>query len=89
MQVAFSTEDLQPLVSAVVAELAERLAPMDDRLAVEEREGARIVGVSSHVLRDCRRRGEIKAAKIGKTWVYRRQVLAKFLADREAANTKT
>jgi hypothetical protein len=81
MQVAFSPEDLRPLISAIVAELAVHLAPMDDRLAAPEPEAARIIGINSHQLRDCRRRGEIKGRKIGKTWVYSREALARFLAE--------
>ena len=54
MQVAFDPADLRPIVEAVVAELADKLAPMDDRLAVDEREAARLLSTRPHVLGDAR-----------------------------------
>ena len=83
MQLAFDPADLKPIVAAVVAELSDRLAPMDHRLAVSEREGAALIGLHWDQLRDCRRRGEIRASKVGKAWLYRRETLVRFLLDRE------
>jgi len=82
MQLNFSSDDLRPLVAAVVLELSEKLIP-DDRLGVEEKEAARLIGVQWNVLRDCRRRGEIAAAKVGKRRIYLRRDLVAFLEERK------
>jgi Helix-turn-helix domain len=83
VQVAFEPADLRSIVEAVVAQLADRLGPIDDRLSVDEREGARLLSVPKHVLGDARRRGEIQAAKVGKKMLYLRSDLAVFLQSRK------
>lgn len=84
MRIEVSPEDLRPIVASVVAELSDRLAPVDDRIAVGEREAARLLGLNWNQLRDCRRRGEIRAVKVGKSWLYRRADLVRWLAEQEA-----
>ncbi len=83
MQVVFSPEDLRPVVEAVVAQLSGRLAA-DDRIAVDEREAARLLGLAKHVLGDARRRGEISAARVGKKMLYSVADLRSFLSQRKA-----
>jgi hypothetical protein len=83
VQLTFDRDDLRVVVTEVVAELAARLAQVDDRLGVPEKEAARLLGVNSHCLRDCRLRGEIRGAKIGKTWIYDRRELAQFIESRK------
>jgi hypothetical protein len=39
--------------------------------------------VSWHCLRDCRLRGEIKASRVGRNWIYSRRDLAQFLEQRK------
>jgi hypothetical protein len=41
------------------------------------------IGVAKHVLADCRRRGEIDGALVGKKIVYARSDLARFLVERK------
>jgi hypothetical protein len=84
MQVAFDRADLKPLVEAVIAELVDRLAPMDDRMAVDEQEASRLFSVKPHVLRDARLRGELKGRKLGKKIVYSRKELARFIEGSES-----
>jgi hypothetical protein len=82
VQVAFDPADLRPIVEAVVAQLADKLAPLDDRIAVTEGEAARLLSVPKHVLGDARRRGEISGSKLGKKILYLRADLATFLLSR-------
>ena len=50
-----------------------------ERLAYTEQEAAQQMGIAQHVLRDARLRGEIVARKLGKRWLYSREVLIDFL----------
>jgi hypothetical protein len=81
--IQFDLQDLRPLVRLAVVEalnaLEEERAKLNGRLAFTEPEAAALVGVKSHVLRDCRRRGELAGAKIGSRVVYTRADLLEFL----------
>jgi hypothetical protein len=57
---------------------------LDDREAFGEREAARLLGLSPHVLRDLRRRGEIRACRgPGKRIMYTREILRQYLLDHQ------
>lgn len=77
---------LKPLVHLAVAEALDRMeaerAKLSGRLAFTEAEAATLLGVKPYVLRDCRRRGELHAAKVGSKIVYTRADLLEFL-DRQ------
>ncbi len=83
MKIAFDAQDMKPLITAVVAEVVDRLeadqAQLGDRIGFLEAEAAALVGVEPHVLRDCRLRGEISATRVGKRIVYSRKELLRFL----------
>jgi hypothetical protein len=83
LKIQFDREELRPLVQLVVAEALDRLeaerAKFQGRLAFTEPEAAVLVGVKPHVLRDCRRRGELQGAKVGSRIVYTRTDLLDFL----------
>ncbi len=83
LKIEFDRDELQPLVQSVVAEVLDRLeeerARLNGRLAYTEPEAAALVGVKPHVLRDCRRRGELQGAKVGSKIVYTRADLLEFL----------
>jgi excisionase family DNA binding protein len=83
MQVVLDQADLEPLVSRIVSEVAARMQVDSDRLegrlAFSESEAANLLGVSKHVLRDARLRGEISASRVGKSTVYQRSELIAFL----------
>jgi hypothetical protein len=85
VNLAFSTDDLRPLILAVVTEVLAARGVMDgklgNRLGFPEAEAAALLGVPRHVLRDCRLRGEISARLIGKKVVYSREELERFLAE--------
>ncbi|MHC4404859.1 MAG: helix-turn-helix domain-containing protein [Planctomycetota bacterium] len=77
-------------IDALVDALAERLADVlerreeasarvNGRLAYSEAEAAALLGVERHVLRDCRRRGEITARLVGKGYRYAHDELVAFL----------
>lgn len=75
-------------LSAIADSLVERLHQLElnnDRLGVIERigypevEAAQLLGLATHVLRDARLRGEITAKKVGKRYIYSRQILLDFL----------
>ena len=81
--------ELKPIIAeavrATLAEMAEHDARLPSaRLAMKEAEAAEALGVQRYVLRDCRRRGEIKARKVGKSYVYSIDALRAFLGDVEA-----
>jgi hypothetical protein len=83
VRIQFDREDLRPLVQLAVAEALDRLeeerAKLYGRLALTEPEAAVLLGVKPHVLRDCRRRGELQGAKVGSKIVYTRADLLEFL----------
>lgn len=83
MRIEFDEDALRPLVKLAVAEALDRLeeerAKLQGRLAFTEPEAAALLGVKAHVLRDCRRRGEIEGTKVGSKIVYARDELKKFL----------
>lgn len=84
MQIAFSQDELRPLVTAIVAEVLAQeesvKAKLGERLAYPEAEAAQLLGIRPHVLRDARLRGEIHAKLCGKRYLYSREVLVKFLS---------
>jgi hypothetical protein len=86
LRIEFDRDTLQPLVEMAVAEAMERMeaerAKLNGRLAFTEPEAAALVAVRPHVLRDCRRRGELQGSKVGSRIVYTRADLIEFL-DRQ------
>src|SRR5262249_8701268 len=82
------TELLLPVVRQVVEQtlrvLGEsRAAQRESRLAYSEDEAAQLLGLESHVLRDERRRGRIKASSIvGRRIRYLRSDLVDYLMAR-------
>ena len=89
LKIEFDREALRPLVQLAVAEAMDRMeterAKFNGRLAFTEPEAAILLGVKPHVLRDCRRRGELQGAKVGSRIVYTRAGLLEFL-DRQKEN---
>jgi Helix-turn-helix domain len=89
LRIEFDRDALQPLVHLAVAEAMERMeeerAKLNGRLAFTEPEAAVLLGVKPHVLRDCRRRGELQGAKVGSRIVYTRADLLAFL-ERQKEN---
>jgi hypothetical protein len=81
-------EILRPLLAevarAAVAEYqaAESKLPAS-RLAFSEPEAAEAMGLARHRLRDARLRGEIKARLVGKSYVYSRSEILRFLDETE------
>ena len=89
LQIQFDEDALRPLVHLAVAEALSRMeeerAKFNGRLAYTEPEAAVLLGVRPHVLRDCRRRGELHGAKVGSKIVYSRADLLEFL-ERQKEN---
>lgn len=75
--------EFQPLIDAAVKKAIGELEKRNGRISYSETEAAEVIGVSPHCLRDCRYRGEIKATKLGKAWLYRRSDLIAFLESGE------
>ncbi len=90
LQIQFDQDALRPLVHLAVAEALDRMegerAKFNGRLAFTEAEAAVLLGVKPHVLRDCRRRGELQGAKVGSKIVYTRADLLEFL-ERQKENS--
>ena len=90
MKIEFDATALRPLVHLAVAEALDRMeeerAKLSGRLALTEPEAAALLGVKPHVLRDCRRRGELAGAKVGSKIVYTRADLLDFL-ERQKENS--
>lgn len=82
MQVTFDRDDLRPLIREA---LAEMLAQFGDaaRVSYPESEAAGLLGIETATLADERRRGRIKAAKIGRSWSYLRSDLVAFVQRRK------
>jgi hypothetical protein len=89
LRIEFDRDELRPLVHMAVVEALDRMeedrARFQGRLAFTEPEAAALLGVRPHVLRDCRRRGELQASKVGSKIVYTRADLLEFL-DRQKGN---
>jgi excisionase family DNA binding protein len=66
----------------VVAELAERLAADDGRIAYSTVEVAHMLGVSPATIRDARLRGELQAVRVGRKCRFTRQHVMDYLARR-------
>jgi hypothetical protein len=83
LQIQFDQDALRPLVHLAVAEALSRMeeerAKFESRLAFTEPESATLIGVKPHVLRDCRRRGELRGSKVSSRIVYTRADLLDFL----------
>lgn len=87
VKLEFDRDALRPLVEMAVAEALEKIederAKFNGRLAYTEPEAAVLLGVKPHVLRDCRRRGELQGAKVGSRVLYTRADLLDFLERRK------
>ena len=87
LRIEFDREELRPLVKLAVAEALDHLeaerAKFSGRLAFTEPEAAALLGVKAHVLRDCRRRGELDGAKAGSRILYTRDDLLQFLGGQK------
>jgi hypothetical protein len=79
--------DLRPLLVAVVNETVERIrideAKLNGRLGFTESEAAAAIGVAKHVLRDARLRGEVRGRKVGKSFVYSKAELLRYLEPKQ------
>ena len=90
---SFDADALRPVIEAAVAETLARLreddAALGDKLAFDEREAARLIGLEPHQLRDERLRGRIAASQIvGRRIRYgRADLLAYLSANRTEART--
>ncbi len=89
MNLSFTQDDLRPLVETIVDQTLERVEAAQGklpagRLAYPETEAAELLGVAPHKLRDCRLRGEVTASKVGKSIVYQRDELVRFLSRQRA-----
>jgi hypothetical protein len=81
-------EALRPLIRAAAAEAVaafrEAEAKLPERLAFDEREAARLLGMNPHQLRDERRRKRIQASKIvGGRIRYSKKELLRYLDERK------
>jgi hypothetical protein len=88
VQIQFDRESLRPLVAEIVSEILSQVrldaGPFGDRLAVSEAEGARLLGLRQHQLRDCRLRGEIESSRgPGGRVLYSKKNLLAYLARRK------
>jgi Helix-turn-helix domain len=80
---------MEPLVRSIVIQTVEETllqreadeARLGDRIAYTEAESAALLSVQQHVLRDCRRRGEISAKLVGKRYLYSRAELLRLLGE--------
>lgn len=82
---SLDADELRPIIAAAVFETLAQLRADDerlsDRLAFDEREAARLIGLESHQLRDERLRGRIAASQIvGRRIRYRREDLLAYLS---------
>lgn len=67
MKLLFDQKDLTPLVESITEQVVARIEERDilrGRLAVDEEEAARLLGLKKYTLRDERLRGSITASQI-------------------------
>ncbi len=80
--------DLKPLIDVAVRSTLDQIQAVESRLGNRigyvEREAAEQLGLHPWVLADARRRGEIRAKRIGKKYVYSRASLVAFLEAADA-----
>ncbi|WP_428303702.1 helix-turn-helix domain-containing protein [Lacipirellula sp.] len=79
-----TVQDLERLIQSSVSKALAAARDSDtvipnNRLAYSEPQAASALGVKSHVLRDARLRGEIKATKVGGRHAYMRDDLVNYL----------
>ena len=84
MKIDIPAVELQPIIKAAVEETLARIEEdrarlPAGRLAFLEAEAAGLIGIPAHSLRDCRRRGEIEAVKLGGRIGYTRTELLAYL----------
>jgi len=76
-------DDLARIAIAVADELAERghqaAKLADERLGYTERQAAAALGIEWYTLRNARLAGEISARKLGRSYVYDRRELLRWL----------
>ena len=85
MHFVFDPAELAPIIEATVAATVARMrddeTSLGDKLAFDEREAARLLGLESHQLRDERLRGRIGSTTVvGKRIRYERADLLTYLA---------
>lgn len=85
MQFSIDDAAMRPIISATVAEtlaiIRQAETILGDRLAVDEAEAARLLGLERHQLRDERGRGRIGCSQIvGRRIRYTREDLLAYLA---------
>lgn len=76
--------EIQELARAVASEIANKSESVQsllgsNRIGYPEPEAAALLGIAKHVLRDARLRGEVRAKRIGKAYVYSHDALRTFL----------
>lgn len=81
MQMTIPPDELTPIVRQIVEAVLDELK--EPRIALNEDDAAAAIGVEKHVLRDARLRREIVASRVGRTHVYKRSDLEKFLKERQ------
>jgi excisionase family DNA binding protein len=80
IEARISADDIEAIATRVAEILAERAAPAaGPEPLISEQLAAAQLGVNAHTLRDARKRGEIRAHKIGRFIRYDRDQLAAFL----------
>lgn len=79
MRLDIDPTDLLPIVAAAVDAVVARRDELGERLGYPEQEAARLLGVRPYVLRDARYRGEIAARKVGRSYIYSRAALVRWL----------
>ena len=70
-----TAKEIEALAEAVVAKLVARQV---EPLMLTEEQAAERLGIPRHTLAEHRRRGRIKATKVGRRWRYSTRTLAEF-----------
>ena len=81
MKLDLEPADLEPIVAAAVDAVLARREQLGDRIGFPEAEAAQLLGIRKHVLRDARLRGEISGRKVGRSYVYSRGAILRWLED--------
>lgn len=85
MEIRIDPEIFRPVIEMAIEAILQRQEPFEDRLAYNEREAAKLLGMHSNQLCQERLLGRIKCFRVGKVRGvrYTRKALLDYIAARE------
>ena len=86
MDLKLTADDVRPIVDHILERVLVGVDvlrdPFKERLSLRESEAAEALGLATHQLRDARLRGLVTGKKVGKSVLYSRKELERFLSSK-------